>query len=572
MRTIIPKTELNAEQTARRIVTALVGTVKKINFYSESHSVYHRALKNLMDIFDAYFSRFGNFRIHIQRNQIIYDNEIVYEGNSNPFDLAFLLHRDGILWLEFQIDTELYEIDTFFRILHDRRLLTEDPEDDIVTALWEFNLPSIAYEAADLQLEYQDNLNFRTESRGNAQNEGMEENEADIRSESIYSNVATFILSATCTDDPWQLSAEERKQLREMIAAEEKLDGSDYVMDALLYILEEYPCEEDIEALLETLLQEFREILTNARFTYLLHTYLKLKKIATRHTRLKWIRTKLDSLFASLSSRPFFNGLLKIPADVYNLDDTQLDDLKRFLVMLDPSAILDLGPIVRDIRPVELRHLIMEAIRFLAASDFGPLEKLITESDADQIIGVVPVLGVLKDWRSRQTLINLLRHPSEMVRMQALKTFMTRDHQAINEIFPLIDDPDERIRAFVLKRLGRRRCGEVEGKILDYLKTYRPSEKNSGHFYAICSVLGRCGSERSIPYLSQLLFRWPMMGILRPAGSPLRKGAVAALEALRTEKAAMLIERHQRGFFGNVFRSVPLNLFGKEAGEHQHVQ
>ena len=145
-------------------------------------------------------------------------------------------------------------------------------------------------------------------------------------------------------------------------------------------------------------------------------------------------------------------------------------------------------------------------------------------------------------------------------------------HQAINEIFPLISDPDEKIRAFVIERLGRRRCGVVEGKILEYLKTYCPIEKNSGHFLAVCSVLGRCGSERSIPYLSQLLFRWPMMGILRPAGSPLRTGAIMALEALRTKEAEMLIERHQRGFFGNVFRSAPFHSLGMEACEDQNAR
>jgi HEAT repeat protein len=572
MRTSHPETEFHQEQAARQVVAALVGTVKKINLYSESHSVYYRALKNVKNIFDVYFSRFGNFRIQILRNKIIHDNETVYEGNSGPFDLAFLLHRDGILWLEFQNDLELYEIDTFFRILRDHGLLAEEPEDDIVTALWEFNLPSIAYEVVDSELDYQDDLNFEAGSGKRAQNRAGEEDEAHVQNESIYPNVATLMLSTPCKDDPWQLSAEERQQLRDMIAAEEKLDGSDYVMDALLYILEEHPCEEDIEALLETLVQEFREILANARFTYLLQTFEKLKKIANRHARLKWMKPHLETLFESLSSRPFLNGLLKISVDVHDLDDTQFEALRSLLMMLDPSAILDLAPIARNIRSVELRHLLMDAIRFMAASDFGPLERLIAESEADQFIGIVFVLGVLKDWRSRQTLINLLRHPSEQVRMQALKTLMTRDHQAINEIFPLIDDPNERIQAFVLKRLGRRRCEVVEDKILQYLKAYRYGEKKADHFFAVCRTLGKCGSERSIPYLSQLLFRWPMMGVLRPAGSPLRKGAVAALRALRTKKAAMLLERHQWGFFRNVLRSVPRSSFGKEAGRFQNAK
>lgn len=571
MKSIPPQTELQEDQIARQIVSALVGTAKNINLYSESHVVYHRALKKLKNIFEVYFGRFGNFRIQIQRNKIIHHDVIMYEGHSDPLDLAFLLHRDGILWLEFRIDLELFEIDTFFRILHTHSILTEEPEDDIVTALWELNLPSILYAAADLELEYQDNLNIDAESDSNAQSGGREEKEANTPSESIYLNVAAYTLSEAYREDLWQLSAEERWQLQEMIAAEEKLDGSDYVMDALLYILENHPFEEDIKALLETLLQELREILTNARFGYLLQTVVKLKKIATRHSRLNWIKPYFDHLFASLSSKPWLNGLLEIAVDVHHFEDTQIEDLKRFLLMLDSSAILNMVPIARNIRSVELQRVILDAVRLMAASDFRALEKLISESDADLIHRIVPVLGFLKNRRSRQTLTNLLRHSSELVRQQALKTLLDRDHQAIHDIFPLIDDPDESIRTFVLKRLGRRRCRVVEGKILEYLRTYRPCGNNSDHFFALCRTLGQCGSERSIPYLSQLLFKWPTMGILRSAGSPHRKGAVAALKGLRSKKAAILIEKHQRGSFGNLLKSATHHFFGWGSGEHQNI-
>ena len=207
----------------------------------------------------------------------------------------------------------------------------------------------------------------------------------------------------------------------------------------------------------------------------------------------------------------------------------------------------------------------------MAASDFRPLEKLICESDADLIHRIVPILIGLRDHRSRQTLTKLLHHPSERVRLQALKAILDRDHQAIHDIFHLIDDPHERIRTLVLKRLGCRRCGVVEGKILDYLKTFRPCEKNSDHFLALCRTLGRCGSERSIPYLSQLLFKWPTLGILRSKRSHRRKGAVAALKRLGTNKAAILIERHQRGFIGNLLRSAPHHFIALGAGEHQNV-
>lgn len=574
MKTIPHRQEITRAQIARQIVTALVGTAKKINFYSETHCVYLEALKKLKQLFDGYFSRFGNLQIHIQRNKIFHHNEIMYQGNSEPVDPAFLLHRDGILWVEFQTDLQLYELDCFFRILHDQRIPVEEPEDDIATALWESNLPSILYEAADLELDCQDDLNIDAGSNKCAHHRELADDGDNTRNESIYLNLATCLLpeDGQNENDVWQLSAGERRQLQKMIAAEEKLDGSDYVLDALLYILESHPFEEDMDALLEILLHELREILINGRFAYLSQTFSKLKKIAARHARLKWIRPYFDRLFARLSSRPFLTALQNISVTAHTFDDSRQKEFKRFLMLLDSAAILGLGPIALSLSSVELRQILLEAIGVLAASDYNPLKKLIAESDADLITGMIPVLGLLKDGRARQTLIDLLHHPSASVRHQALKIMLFREQQAIHEIFPLIDDPDERIRSLVLRRLGCGKCAVSEGKILDYLKTCCPRGKNSDHFLAVCRTLGRCGSDRSIPYLSRLLFKWPMMGILRPAGSPRRKGAIAALETLKTKKAARLIERQQRGFFGNLLRSAVFHPPGLEKGKHQSVR
>ena len=88
-------------------------------------------------------------------------------------------------------------------------------------------------------------------------------------------------------------------------------------------------------------------------------------------------------------------------------------------------------------------------------SDFHPLEKLIADSDPVLAGRLVFLLGFLKDFRSRKMLSNLLHTPSsELVRRPALKAILKRDHQAVDEIFFLIDDSDDKIRTLVLSRLG----------------------------------------------------------------------------------------------------------------------
>lgn len=547
------KIDKSIAQAAKQTLYGLLGVFKKLNLYSESHTVYHSALNILKKLFDDFFEQYGPFRLHLKGKNIFHHDTLLYEGTAEPTDLAFLLHRDGFLWIEFQKGIQLWEIDTFLKIFHDYSVLDEDPADDTVTALWEVNLPAIAYEAADLELGLQDDMDIaQLESVETKTDETDEKDNEQEPSESPYSN----ILMQDGQDSLWQLTDDEQAQLRQMIAAEEQLDGSDYAIDALLYILEKHCLEEDITELLSTLMEELHEALIAARFKYLLEAVLRLKKdMLTDPAQAKWMAPHLKQFFAKLGTEAFLNGLLQIPSFEQGFKKAQLNNLKRFLLQLNTSAITTLGPMMPNIQSPEIQRSILEVIGTMAKSDFLPLENLIKQAGPELATRLIFILGFLKDPRSRQLLSKLLNHPTAPVRRSAIKAVLTRDDQSADEIFPLMDDPDDKIRMLVLDRLGRERSARMESKLLAYLADYSHGVKNDKHFIAVCRTLGRCGSGRSESYLIGLLFKWPLLGILRSGSSIKRQGAVAALKALKTRKAKWLMDRNSRGFWGNIFRS-----------------
>lgn len=557
MKNTSPKIDPQLEQAAKQIVYGLLGVFKKLNLYSESHTVYHNSLNILKKLFDDYFERYGPFRLQFEGRNFFHHDTLIYEGTGEPTDLSFLLHRDGFLWIEFQNGLQIWEIDTFLKIFHDYSVLDEDPADDSVTALWEVNLPAIVYEAADLELGLQDDINIAELACVEDKSADRDESgSAQDQSETSNSNYAANILMQEGQKDLWQLTADEQEQLRHMIAAEEELDGSDYAIDALLYILEKHCLEEDVTELLSTLMQELHAALITARFDYLLEAMFRLKKDMLKNpSQAKWLAPYLKQFLARLGSKTFLNGLLKIPAPKQAFNKTQLKDLKRFLLQLNTSAITILGPMMLNLQSPELQRSVLEVIGTMAKSDFRPLEKLIVQADPELARRLVFILGFLKDPRSRDLLSNLLDHPAALVRRSAIKAILTRDDQAVDEVFPLIDDPDEKIRILVLDRLGRQRSVRMESKLLAYLDQYSLGAKSDKHFIDVCRTLGRCGSGRSESYLIGLLFKWPLMGILRSHDSIKRQGAIAALKALRTRRAKWLIERNNRRFLGNILRS-----------------
>ena len=550
----------SSKGNAKQVLYGLISAYKKRNLYAPSHSVYQDALHHFKTQLDDHIAQHGNFRIHIERMTILDQDELLYEGEAEPTDIAFLLHRDGILWLEFQDGIEIWEIDTFLTILHDHCVLDEDPEDDIVTALWEVQFASILYEAADLELGFQeiDVTQLPCVSGNDADADAQDQ--AQDQNISQYSESATNVLMYNGHEKLWTLTPREQDQLRNMIATEKELDGSDNVVEALLYILEKHCLEEDITELLDTLRQELTEALINARFSYLLKVIERLKRNMSNISRgNQWLSPYLAQFFTDLGSESFLSGLQHVCKRNQKLGNAQVKQLKQFLLHLDKSIIDVIAPMMLTIQSGQLQRIILEVIGTIAMSDYLLLEKLIKKADSNLAARLVFILGHLKDSRSRQTLSELLGDPSTTIRKSALTAVLTRDDQAVGEIFPLIDDSDEQIRKLVFKRISREKSESVENALLNYLSKKGASNINDQPLVETCIALGRCGSDRSIPCLTQLLFKWPHLGVLRSGNSFQRKAAVAGLIALGTPRATWLIGRNNRGFFSNIFRSAVSN-------------
>jgi hypothetical protein len=546
-----------AHAVARQAMIAFSGAFKKLNLYSESHSVYTNALNNLKNSLEQHFSRFGNLNIRISRNQILCDDEVVYQGTAEPADPVFILHRDGILSFEFQEGLELWELDTLLKILHDHCTLADDAEDDIVTALWKYDLPSILYEAADLELGPLDetrlfNQHVETHEEEEEENSIASETEADTANDDP--RAASGVSPLERRNELFHLTPDEREQLRKMVFFEEQLDNTDYVVDVLLYILEQHSLPEDVEDLLGTLTQELGHALSKGRFAYLHTAIIKLEHhLKNLQEASHWSASYMERFLGSLSGHSFLNRLPALSSLIDESPPESLKELKKLLSLLDSKCITILGPMMQQTQSAALQRVLIATIAAMAVRDFSHLERLIYDAEADLVPRLVFILGHLKDDASRQLLSNLLGHPSPAVRRQALKALLARDKDAFEEIFALITDPDESIRKMVLQHFGRERNVRLERLLLRYLEA-GAGNVNDDLYLAMCRVLGRCGSDQSIHFLANQLFKWPLLGILRSTGSRRRRGALIALEGVNSTKAIHLAQRSAKGFWGNFLR------------------
>ncbi|MCJ8499964.1 HEAT repeat domain-containing protein [Desulfatitalea alkaliphila] len=546
----------------RQVATALSGAYKKRNLYDPEHTIYQSALDGLMQLCDRLFAGADRLQLTIAQDGIRHREAMILEGAGEPTDLTFILHRDGLLSLTLRRGLQRWELDTLVSIWHEHAVLPEDAEEDIVTALWQLDLPSVSYEAAAPALgpiteTPLTDLEKIWNGVVNEEDGAPAETPAHNENRTADAPHAMPIAPLAQTPALFRISADERIQLRKMVASEERMDGTAQVVAVLLYILTHHHCsEEDIADLLDTLFQELHETLGQGRFHHLHDVLLKLQQhTADLERRQHGTARRLRCFLDNLADATFLNALLTLMPPMDQRAPSAAKQLKKLFLLLGHSTLPALGAMMMHTSSAALQRLLLETIATFAHNDLAPVAALIQGGNNELAARLVYVLGYLKDDDSRRMLSGLLGHPAAPVRRQALKAISAHGRPTLEELFALMDDPDPTVRKCALQELGRERNRQVEQHLLARLAQPPPGDDGDEHLMALHQVLGRSGSEQSLPYLRRLLFRWPLLGILRPAAGRQRRAAVTALSALDPSIAAPLLRRNSSGFWKNLLRS-----------------
>jgi HEAT repeat protein len=111
-------------------------------------------------------------------------------------------------------------------------------------------------------------------------------------------------------------------------------------------------------------------------------------------------------------------------------------------------------------------------------------------------------------------------------------------------IFDLIDDPDASVRRVILTQMGQSRNEIAEDFLMQYLQNKKFSAAEGEHIIECFRALGKCGSLRSVSFLSKTLINLEWMAGL--SNSAYREGAALALVALKIPEARQVIEKAGR--------------------------
>ena len=558
---------------------AFAGAVKNYTLYPADHAIAKKHLLNFSRHLNKFLADYNTLRLDVEKNSLRYAGEIVYQGSAEENDIAFLLGRDGVQYLEFKKGIELWEMQSILKLINDHRILDEENDGDIVTALWEQEYPHIGYKAIDILTLDAPAINFSgfkvapppvatgrepadsvddafSEETGDFIDDGVDEVFEDGRGVAVEEEAAPSVALAITAkgNDLWVLSPLERYELEKMVAAEEQLDNTDNVIDILLIILVLQNDQQDFTATLDFLHDRFLHALTNQRFDAALKVLNNMLRMRGSCSRKKqWARPLFDNFLETVSRSESLRGprrlLLDPETQAYS---QQMEYLWRVLCLLSPAVLFTLGPLLPEVPSAKMRQALAGVIVHHAQRAPEILVEALPKFDEELCLRLLPIVRKMETAAGNRVFLAMALHESAVVRARAFGILEQRNQLDPLALFPLINDPDGHIREKILSVLSKQRNEQYEQQLLAYLQNGGNTIAEKEHLLACYKALGRCGSKRSISALREILTGGKLGKMFSRDAMYHKQGAAIALHELGVAEADQILKEGAAGILPDI--------------------
>lgn len=415
--------------TAERVINIILAGMKNYPVFPPDHPSTVRLLQGVRQAVAGFNDKFGDLCFEVGRQQILYDEKPVFSGEAIDDSPARVFYRDGIRWFSFLSGVVEDELAALFRIFNHYRVIPDEPEDDLVTALWRAELPHILYEAtyelwdsepsADLS-RYEptdpDPVGGRESIPSEA--EGWEGLRPDLDGDEYQQ------LSIAMTPGDyglWELTAEEQHALGALLKEGQEYDSSEAAIRLMFLVLRKEEEPQVYESILSYLKEEFRSSLVNRNYRrsyFILDNVRKLEELpaATR----PWTVPLHNRFQSGIIRAEILQPLILLWPILAALPSTEIKTIVAVLQLLPTEAGITLAAMIARVDSKPARSLIVEIIASYATRDHQVLEVLLGGTDEELVLRM---LRVVRDLPDRDTVLRLLtqtvNHPCQKIRAEA---------------------------------------------------------------------------------------------------------------------------------------------------------
>ena len=544
-------------QAAKRILAALTAAVRNYSLYPTEHSISQKGIQHLRNSLSEIFQYEDNLRIEITKDGLFYKKIKIYQPATKNDPLVTPLFRDGILWIAIFEGIEPSELELFLKLLGDTRLVTDEAECDVVTALWKANLPHLRYEAINSFWESQPEFDFSHFKLGHeAQAQAKDIHEIEPPPRVINDSPVLNIKKSEGQHKFFELTTIENQLLKKIISKNNEPEDIEDVIAILMILLEDQKTETDFIDILDFLEQELKLILANAQFN-LAHALLEKinQLICDPSGQFSWRNKLIHDFFFKISLDEILEvletGLLKLKPT----DSNQILCFKRVMLMLKAQAVYTLADLLVKLPSRTLQILLMDIIKTLSLQDLKPLERLLDHPNPLLVKKLITILAHLRGTRAKELLLRLMDHRSDDVRQKALFWLIKLGELPVDKVHSLLEDPNSNVRAQVFEQMGRKKNPIYERMLCRYIEEKKFRINDRGFLMNCYQTLGKCASNESLLFLEKKLFQRISLPLVSLGRSLHRQGAALALFELETQDAKQILNKASRCFYPPIRRA-----------------
>lgn len=535
----------------RELFLSLAKGIKASRQYPPEHPVSTQFKAVFFDKLKSFFEEGELIAVSVHYDTLTAQEEVVFRGSAGSDNIAHLLHRDGVRYLEIfrQITaSEATELFDAFLACAERSEQCED----IVNLFWQADFEHIKYEVVDV---------FELgEIRELIAGYAPETKSSPVRPESallteLVDESVTLDRSARLIPDQVSeayqqmldqlgdgasYSHEELAALEQLVENDRQLSIKDEVIELLLQLCRSDWTSRDLALAVEALQSTFDKTIQDADFDASSVMFNRVRELLREgEVQSPTARKKLTEFVARCGDKIRIKMLTAV---LNRCEELDLEPARRYLSELGWESLHHLLWMLGELSFYPARKIMCELLVEKGLDRIDLLGSAVFDSRWYLVRNVVWVLGETGDDRAIGFLRKAAGHPEIRVRAEVVKALAKLDNEAVVDLqLSMLRDQSEKIRSMVANELGHgRRRGAFAG--LQEIATSKEfPDAPLSEMRQIMEAMVTCGGAEAVEVVQKIVRRSTLFDKTRL--HRLQEVAVNALQLSEDDQALTLLEK-----------------------------
>ena len=543
-----PETDVDPEElkSVKDVLVQLTKASKTFNLYLPNNPIYQKSLKEIYSRFYDHLNQYGEMKLRIRQYQLLNNGQPVYE-NSNPLEsLSFKLYVDGVRELSFYDGLEIDEITDFLEIIG-RKHDPDNPDDDIVTLLWDRGFTHIVYLGADDFIQETVNEPSAPDAitfQHMIQKEVPPTPLMAVDTESVLQKSLGIHLGEGGLKAIFDLTEEEVAQLKYEEKREEEKTPPSLLLEILKEILR---VEKDDKSFAELVNISDGLLETFIAQGDLLHAIRILELYGELASQAQGLPgTHLERLNKSFEKISEPQQIKALGETLTQTDHVVTDHFFDFFMLLGKRSVEPLFSLLRGQTQVKIRRTLCEVLVGLCKGNKNNMETLLGQLENSEwyvLRNILYILGKIAEPTSLERLEMLVIHEDSRVRKELVGVLDgIHETRAKDLLIMCLDDSDASIRLHAARSLAASQYGPALEPVLEIIQgkdffSKDPSEKKDWF-----KALGRIGGNDVVPFFQRVLKQGGRAWFKRASKEEMALCAVEGLRRIGTEEADAVLD------------------------------